>query len=116
MVEVRFEYFVLITQMKSAPGNATMQSLMLLEGIVPFEVLPIELCRNIEHIKQGRKITPKQWNEIPFDKTAGGCGAAMRSMCIGLRWPSKNDRDKLIATSIGRQVKTVYNFFQKVQG
>jgi len=68
-----------------APGNATMSSLMLLEGKIPYEE---------------KKIKPKQWNEIPFDEKAGGCGASMRAMAIGLRFPEKANRSKLIATAI----------------
>jgi ADP-ribosylarginine hydrolase len=37
---------------------------------------------------------------IPFNPTGTGCGAAMRSMCIGLRYPGENDEDELIAYSV----------------
>jgi hypothetical protein len=39
---------------------------MLLDGVVPFE---------------NTKIKPLNWDEIPFDSKAGGCGASMRAMC-----------------------------------
>jgi len=58
---------------------------MLLEGVVPFE---------------GKKIKPHKWNEIPFDPKAGGCGASMRAMCIGLKFPRESERENLIAISI----------------
>jgi len=68
-----------------APGGATMQALMMLEGVVPYE---------------GKKVKPKKWNEIPFDEKAGGCGASMRAMAIGLRFPGKSNRKQLISTAI----------------
>ncbi|XP_071977367.1 ADP-ribosylarginine hydrolase isoform X2 [Engystomops pustulosus] len=43
--------------------------------------------------------TPDGW-KIPFHKSAGGCGAAMRAMCIGLRFPRPEQLNDLIRISV----------------
>ncbi|KAK1343925.1 hypothetical protein QTO34_014481 [Cnephaeus nilssonii] len=59
-----------------APGGASVQNAMLLE--------------------------PDKDNgwRIPFNNHEGGCGAAMRAMCIGLRFPHPSQLDTLIQVSI----------------
>ena len=41
-----------------------------------------------------------EWNTTPYDEIAGGAGAAMRSLCVGLVYYGIDNRAKLIQTAI----------------
>ena len=42
----------------------------------------------------------QRWNETRFNPRGGGCGAAMRSMCIGLRFPAADQQRKLLEVAL----------------
>ncbi|KAJ4455019.1 putative ADP-ribosylarginine hydrolase [Paratrimastix pyriformis] len=41
-----------------------------------------------------------KYNQIPYNPQGGGCGGAMRAMCIGLLYPGESRRDQLIEVAI----------------
>lgn len=51
-------------------------------------------------IKSVQHLASHPWDSIPYSPQGGGCGGAMRAMCVGLRFPGESNRDKLIAASI----------------
>ncbi|XP_005999150.1 ADP-ribosylhydrolase ARH1 [Latimeria chalumnae] len=53
----------------------------------------------VEYVGKLNPKVPDGW-KIPFNPRGGGCGAAMRAMCIGLRFPHKSQTEKLIEVSI----------------
>jgi ADP-ribosylarginine hydrolase len=53
----------------------------------------IDMCRRLDPFKT-------HGYRIPYNSNGGGCGAAMRSMCIGLRYPRPRDLHDLIEVSI----------------
>ncbi|XP_025081709.1 protein ADP-ribosylarginine hydrolase-like isoform X1 [Pomacea canaliculata] len=58
---------------------------------------PGATCMSASH-----KLQPhlKDGYHIPFNPRGGGCGAAMRAMCIGLRYPRPDDLKDLVAVSV----------------
>lgn len=51
--------------------------------------------KNITKLRDGTK-----WDKIQYNFSDGGSGASMRSLCIGLVYYGKDNRDKLIQVSI----------------
>ncbi|XP_074648041.1 ADP-ribosylhydrolase ARH1-like [Tubulanus polymorphus] len=58
---------------------------------------PGATCMNGAHML---KPNLKNGHHIPFNPRGGGCGAAMRAMCIGLRFPRADNLLDLITVSI----------------
>lgn len=73
--ELRLAYIELIPKLENRdPGERTIQSLKIQENI--------------------------EWDKLPYDSTAIGAGSTMRSGCIGIFFPGKHNRQKLIALAI----------------
>ncbi|CAH1795216.1 unnamed protein product, partial [Owenia fusiformis] len=58
---------------------------------------PGATCRS--HVDLLRPLEKNGLN-LPFNPRGGGCGASMRAMCIGLRYPKEEDVSQLIAVAI----------------
>ena len=76
----------------SALARGYQRSMGDMQGRAPGETCMIS-CAMLEPDK-------KDGFRIPFNPTGGGCGAAVRSMCIGLRYPDPKDFATLIEMSI----------------
>nr|XP_022316670.1 uncharacterized protein LOC111120236 [Crassostrea virginica] len=57
-------------------------------------------CTNSVHYLKPDRQDWKDGCRIEFNERGGGCGAAMRAMCIGLRYPRESDLSDLIAVSV----------------
>jgi len=72
---LRLEYLkVLPKMMNRDPGTTTLASLQILEGI--------------------------EWNQLPYNPTSIGSGTSMRTGCVGIFYPGRNNRKRLIALAI----------------
>jgi ADP-ribosylarginine hydrolase len=47
-----------------------------------------------------RRIASDGWDSVPFSSSAGGCGAAMRAMCIGLVFWRAQDVETLVRVAV----------------
>ncbi|XP_062390402.1 ADP-ribosylhydrolase ARH1-like isoform X1 [Sardina pilchardus] len=51
---------------------------------------------SVAYLKENQS---RDWR-LPFSKVGGGCGAAMRAMCVGLRFPGPEQEHLLVAVSV----------------
>ncbi|XP_022525092.2 ADP-ribosylhydrolase ARH1 isoform X1 [Astyanax mexicanus] len=58
----------------------------------------------VQYLRPGQK----DGYRIPYNSRSGGCGAAMRAMCIGLRYPKPEQLSTLVAVAVetGRMTHT----------
>jgi ADP-ribosylarginine hydrolase len=46
------------------------------------------------------KLKKGQWDSLPYSNAGGGCGASMRTMCLGLVFAAPAQRQWLLASSV----------------
>lgn len=73
--DLKLAYLGVLSKLENRhPGEKTIQSLLIQQNI--------------------------EWNKLPYDASAIGAGAVVRAGCIGLFFPGKQNRQKLVALAI----------------